>query len=271
MTKFPELWAALAAPIPREQVKTRAGGRGQQLSYITARTVMNRLDSVVGPENWTERYYLVGDVLFCDLTITLPDGSTVTKADAGGFKVMTERDRATGQLVTDEENTDKTGPSDAFKRAAVKFGIGRELYQDGVASFQPIALKRAMPPGPGPEGDKKAEAWLAKTVAHINATFADRFTKEFGRLPTRDLMTGFQLKGHILKWATQNGLVEERPEGWNNNHGVRALASLLESPVHGSDLLNEADRYAEACEDAAFASARKPTANAKGREPGEDG
>jgi hypothetical protein len=129
--------------------------------------------------------------------------------------------------------------------------------------------KRAMPPGPGPEGDKKAETWVAETVAHINATFADRFTKEFGRLPHRELMTGHTLKVHLLGKAAAGGYIEDRPEGWNQNHGVRALASIwADTPVV---LKRWAVEFADECEEAAFASARKPTANAKGREPGEEG
>lgn len=126
-TKFPDIWRGLAAPFA--QVKQRVGGRGRQLSYITARQAMNRFDAVVGPENWEDRYYEVHGVLFCEITITLPDGRKISKSDGGGFKEMTEK----GQI--DQENTDKTGPSDAFKRAAVKFGVARGLYQDGTVDY----------------------------------------------------------------------------------------------------------------------------------------
>jgi hypothetical protein len=129
--------------------------------------------------------------------------------------------------------------------------------------------KRAMPPGPGPEGDRKAEAWVAETVARINATFADRFTKEFGRLPARELFTGSTMKEVLLKSAAEAGWIESRPEGWINNHGLRALAHLLETQPQSMRAIAE-DVALERAE-AAFASARKPTSNAKGREPGEDG
>jgi hypothetical protein len=126
-----------------------------------------------------------------------------------------------------------------------------------------------MPPGPGPEGDRKAEAWVAETVARINATFADRFTKEFGRLPARELFTGSTMKEVLLKSAAEAGWIESRPEGWINNHGLRALAHLLETQPQSMRAIAE-DVALERAE-AAFASARKPTSNAKGREPGEDG
>jgi hypothetical protein len=51
MTQFPDLFAALAAPFEAHEVRTRMQGT-RQVHYITARTAMNRLDSVLGPENW---------------------------------------------------------------------------------------------------------------------------------------------------------------------------------------------------------------------------
>src|SRR5688500_13817532 len=110
-TQHADIFNALAAPFAPGDVKTRAAGGGRQLTYITARTAMNRLDDVLGPENWSDRYYEVCDVLFCEITVRLPDGTTVSKSDAGGFKEMTTKEG--GRQVPDEENTDKTGPSDA--------------------------------------------------------------------------------------------------------------------------------------------------------------
>ncbi len=49
MTKYPDLFAALAAPFEPHEVKIKPTRSGVQLHYITARTAMNRLDSVLGP------------------------------------------------------------------------------------------------------------------------------------------------------------------------------------------------------------------------------
>lgn len=143
-TKYPEIFAALAAPFPAGEVKTRQGGGGRQLSYITSRTAANRLDAVVGPERWESEFYEVVGCLACRITITMPDGSRVAKCDGGGFKQMTERNRA-GQDVPDEENTDKTGFSDAFKRAASAWGVGRYLYKDGVPDYRDEGEPAAAP------------------------------------------------------------------------------------------------------------------------------
>ena len=123
MTQFPELFAALGASFEANEVRVRSQA-GRQLSYITARTAMNRLDSVLGPENWWDDYVPGENSVICRLTVRLPDGSTLTKSDAGGYAGM-----------ADQGDDDKSGFSDAFKRAAVKFGVGRYLYRDGVPAF----------------------------------------------------------------------------------------------------------------------------------------
>jgi len=119
-------WRALAAPFEPGEVRVRPQG-ARQLQYITARTVMNRLDNVLGPANWWDEYTPLENSVICRLTIRLPDGTTLTKSDAGGYAGM-----------ADSGDDDKSGFSDAFKRAAVKFGIGRYLYRDGVPRFAAV-------------------------------------------------------------------------------------------------------------------------------------
>lgn len=84
------------------------------VAHVDARAVMNRLDSVVGPSNWWDEYEEGpnGGVM-CRLTIRTPDGN-LTKCDGA------EGDAKIGGK--------KAGYSNALKRAAVKFGIGRYLY-----------------------------------------------------------------------------------------------------------------------------------------------
>ena len=89
--------------------------------------------------------YIPGEnSVVCKLTVRLPDGSTLTKSDAGGYAGM-----------ADHGDDDKSGFSDAFKRAAVKFGVGRYLYRDGVPSFlrdqDPAMASPAPAPSPAAE------------------------------------------------------------------------------------------------------------------------
>lgn len=108
----------LAAPFPPEAIHWRAqmvlGHRALALAYLDARDVMDRLDAVCGPENWRDDYSETprGRVL-CRLSIRVGE-EWITKADAAGDTAV---------------EGEKGGVSDALKRAAVKWGIGRYLYR----------------------------------------------------------------------------------------------------------------------------------------------
>jgi hypothetical protein len=83
------------------------------LAYVTNRAIMERLDSIVGPENWKNQYAPgpLGGVA-CGLSIRVGD-EWITKWD--------------GADNTQVESI-KGGLSDAMKRAGVQWGIGRYLY-----------------------------------------------------------------------------------------------------------------------------------------------
>lgn len=96
----------------RAQTVTKDGKKALALAYIDARDVMNRLDDVCGPEGWQCKYSHATGKTICDIGIKCGD-EWVWKADGAGD--------------TDIE-AEKGAISDAFKRAAVKWGIGRYLY-----------------------------------------------------------------------------------------------------------------------------------------------
>ncbi len=116
-------WAALAAPFPSTDIEwrvSRAGWKGKEpwaivLAYVTARAIQDRLDNVLGPENWKDQYtHLTGGVT-CRLWIRLPgDREWIWKEDG-----------------SPESNIEafKGGISGALKRVAVKVGVGRYLYK----------------------------------------------------------------------------------------------------------------------------------------------
>jgi hypothetical protein len=174
MTQHPDLWAALAAPFDQNELKIRTQS-GRQLHYITARTVMNRLDGVLGPENWWDRFVPGENSVLCELTVRLPDGSTLTKSDAGGYAGM-----------ADSGDDDKSGYSDAFKRAAVKFGVARYLYRDGVPSF---IQERSPSPAIAPVETPAPEP--ARPAANgTNGHRPDHSTKPANGRPPADPRTG---------------------------------------------------------------------------------
>lgn len=110
----------LASEFPREavhwraQTLTRNGDKALALAYLDARDVMDRLDSVCGPENWQSRYTETprGRVL-CEIGIRIGD-EWIWKSDGAGDTAV---------------EGEKGGISDALKRAAVQWGIGRYLYR----------------------------------------------------------------------------------------------------------------------------------------------
>lgn len=113
---------ALAAPFGESEVKFKPqvvrGNRALALAYVDVRAIMDRLDSVLGVENWQDHYELLPDnSVMCRLRIRLDD-RWITKTDVGS---PSEQPDGGDRL--------KAAFSDALKRAAVKFGIGRYLYR----------------------------------------------------------------------------------------------------------------------------------------------
>lgn len=131
MPSHKELFEALRAPFAAEQLSWRVGSldatstQGKALPYIDARDVQSRLDDIVGPQHWRNRYVEVfaGQRLIavrCTLSIRI-DGEWVEKEDAA-YLSATHRDDAS------QERAVKGVYSHALKRAAVQWGVGRYLY-----------------------------------------------------------------------------------------------------------------------------------------------
>jgi hypothetical protein len=115
---------ALAAPFPATEVRwkpqtiAKDGKRALAICYIDARAVMDRLDTVFGVDGWGDHYE------------TLPDGSVVcTLRVKVGDTWIAKQDVGSPSEQPDEGDRHKAAFSDALKRAAVKFGIGRYLYR----------------------------------------------------------------------------------------------------------------------------------------------
>lgn len=125
--------AALQRPFPADDIEWRVQSQWMKsngepcatiLAYVTARGVMDRLDEVFGPSGWRDEYReWQGTSVLCTLTCTM-NGVEVSKQD-----------------VAENTNVEavKGGVSGALKRAAVKWGIGRYLYNigDSYAVFNP--------------------------------------------------------------------------------------------------------------------------------------
>lgn len=111
----------LRSPFPEKDIEWRVqssrNGKARVLAYVDARAIMDRLDEVQGPQFWQDEYLHLNDGVMCKIKcafakedgnhvwITKEDGSPETKIEAF-----------------------KGGISKAFVRCAVKWGIGRYLY-----------------------------------------------------------------------------------------------------------------------------------------------
>ena len=112
---------ALKAPFEPDEVEWRVQGKPtannkvQLLAYIDARCVQDRLDSTVGAENWTFKWEPVA---------ILNGAVTVAKGILTIHGVPKEDVGDSGSI-----EPSKSAVSDALKRAAVQWGVGRYLYE----------------------------------------------------------------------------------------------------------------------------------------------
>jgi hypothetical protein len=113
----------LKAPFPPSKISWRVGSttadkkKGLAFGYIDARDVMERLDEVCGPENWQCSYPHANGKTICSIGVRIC-------REGEGFEWIWKSDGAGDSDVEAE----KGAMSDAFKRSAVRFGIGRYLY-----------------------------------------------------------------------------------------------------------------------------------------------
>jgi hypothetical protein len=112
----------LAAPFAEDEVKFKPavvnGNRALALPYVDARVIQDRLDDVLGVAGWQDEYECLPDgSVVCRLRLRLGE-EWITKMDVGGPSEQ-----------PDEGDRRKAAFSDALKRAAVKFGVGRYLYR----------------------------------------------------------------------------------------------------------------------------------------------
>ena len=114
-----DLLKKLREPFRKEELEFRVGATnndksmGLALAYVQARAIQNRLDEVVGIENWKVSYREIQGGFLCTLSIRI-NNEWISKED--------------GANVTEFESV-KGGISNAFKRVASSgFGIGRYLY-----------------------------------------------------------------------------------------------------------------------------------------------
>lgn len=110
----------LQEPFKEEYLEYKVGATnsektmGLALVYVQARSIQNRLDQVVGMNNWKTSYIEVQGGFLCSMSLRI-NGEWIEKQD--------------GAQITEYESV-KGGISSAFKRVASSgWGIGRYLYE----------------------------------------------------------------------------------------------------------------------------------------------
>lgn len=102
----------LKEPIkPKWKVQTTKGGKAVCVPYIDARDVQERFDSVCGPDKWQNTYD--PDTGVSSIGIFIND-DWIWKSDVG---------------IESKFEAVKGRASDAIKRAAVVWGVGRDMYK----------------------------------------------------------------------------------------------------------------------------------------------
>lgn len=95
------------------------------VAYIDSRDVQDLLDEVVGAGNWQSDYKEVKGNVYAGVGVLI-NGQWVWKWDCG---------------VESKTEAEKGEASDSFKRAAVKWGIGRFLYSLEIKKLKSVQYK----------------------------------------------------------------------------------------------------------------------------------
>ena len=142
-----EISKALCAPFEEKDLKHRPGRAGMTFTYADARAVAQRLDDTLGIEGWQF------EVKVADGARNVVHGSLAVVI---GGKTTMRQDFGYPNSAQDDEPL-KSAASDALRRCAAQFGVGRSLYspEKGHGSIQ-VPPQRPAPvrsPQIAPVGD----------------------------------------------------------------------------------------------------------------------
>ena len=132
-----KIYLQLVAPFPEHCIQRTEGrltGRGYDTSGIGYQHIANRLNEVLGVGGWrAHRTVTVKEIVrsngrpafeaICDITLEL--GEWID----GQFIVFAESLADGGHLASSEADARKGSYTNAFKKAAAFFGVGRQAYE----------------------------------------------------------------------------------------------------------------------------------------------
>lgn len=213
-----EVMEALAAPFEPDEVKWKAqsvkGERALAVAYVDARVIQDRLDDVLGIDGWEDNYEF------------LPDGSCTCRLRLRIGEVWVQKmDVGSPSEQPDEHDRVKASVSDALKRAAVKFGLGRYLYRlpsvwtDYDPQRRNLRTPPALPAWALPKGAKPAPVQAPAAIKKPAAQLPRDGKELLGRLQAYErklVAEGACKQGDLLKEIAEEGARE---------HGLSAVIS----------------------------------------------
>jgi hypothetical protein len=132
--KVKELVAALEVPFDPSQIEWRVMNttkngqpmRGQVVPYADQRAYTDRLNALFTPAGWTRKYAIHTSANFERSQDKKTVAKVLVSCELTIFGVGSHS--ATGEEFADDPNALTAAEAQAFKRAAVCFGLGRYLY-----------------------------------------------------------------------------------------------------------------------------------------------
>lgn len=175
------------------QISKKDGTKARALAYLDARDVMKRLDEVMGPPHWQARY------------IPMPNGTTCCEI---GIEIGTDRWvwKANGAGNTDIE-AEKGAYSDAFKRAAVLWGIGQYLY-DIDSPWVTINQWKQI--------EENELSKLRRLLPNAKSAYAARKDGDFERI-TGLLRACVNVQDLQTAWKAEQKLIASWPDSWQEH------------------------------------------------------
>lgn len=216
----------LKAPFPQSRISWRAqtvskdGTKALALAYIDARDVMERLDEVCGSAGWQCKYSHADKKTICEIGILIeaPPGSSFTTMC--GPDVVYKHQwvwKADGAGDSDIE-AEKGALSDAFKRAAVRWGIGRYLY-DLETPWVPCESRDA-------NGKKQFVKFTDDPWKHVRGQKAEQKPAEPPKDVTPERADAWiaKAKDHAKKFTDAAALLS-----WTKSDGYRNAITTMEA------------------------------------------
>ena len=164
--------AALERPF--SGLKTRPGRSGQQLTYVEACQVIDRLNEAFSSD-WTFRI-LDHQVLEREVVVVGElEAAGTTKQAFGGSDITKSRDGGQPVCIADDL---KSAATDALKKAATLLGVGLHLYGGNTAADS--GANGATDPGKGRDGARGANGTGANRLSRKQHSYIQTLAREQG-------------------------------------------------------------------------------------------